>query len=227
MRKLPPVVSAASALLLAACAGVIEGEPARVGGPPVHFMADSFREIGTISMELKHGSPSEAHWAAADADAVRKCRDWGYVEAEVTGTRHYEALGQSDRRYKCRGDGAVEAWNQRLKHGDVLGAAGLTLVSVGEDGGRLYLDPSSVRRAPGRPESHFVDFLSFSPVEDRGEEAIAEWSAVVDCREGALWPLGAVLYDVGKEFLESVPRAPDPVLGGSFTADVCDRLSRP
>ena len=52
-------------------------------------MTDSSREIGTISMELKHGSPSKAHWVAADAAAGRKCRYWGFVRAEVTGTQHW------------------------------------------------------------------------------------------------------------------------------------------
>ena len=114
------LVGAASALLLASCAEVIEAEreTARVGGgltalatdttaastqvgPPVHLMTDSSREIGTISMELKHGSPSKAHWVAADAAAGRKCRHWGFVRAEVTGTRHWEYSGRSTRRYEC------------------------------------------------------------------------------------------------------------------------------
>ena len=121
-RIVAALVGAASALLLASCAEVIEAEheTARVGGgltalatdttaastqvgPPVHLMTDSFREIGTISMELKHGSPSKAHWVAADAAASRKCRHWGFVRAEVTGTRHWgESIGRSTRRYKCR-----------------------------------------------------------------------------------------------------------------------------
>ena len=113
-------------LLLASCAGLIEGDPARVGsepaasatvastqgGPLVHLMTSSFRELGAISMELKHGRPSEAHWAAADADAHRKCRDWGFVKAEVTGTQHYEYFGRSTRRYECR---RVEAKPQTPK----------------------------------------------------------------------------------------------------------------
>ena len=70
---------------------------------PSHIMVDSFRELGTISMELKHGNPSEGQWAKADNDAHGKCREWGYEEAEVTGTRHYEFLGESSRDYRCRG----------------------------------------------------------------------------------------------------------------------------
>ena len=53
-------------------------------------------------MELKHGSPSKAHWVAADAAAGRKCRHWGFVRAEVTGTQHWEYSGRSTRRYECR-----------------------------------------------------------------------------------------------------------------------------
>ena len=70
---------------------------------PSHLMTDASRQLGWMLMELKHGSPSEEHWFEADKDAHSKCREWGYEEAEVTGTNHYEFLGSSARRYECRG----------------------------------------------------------------------------------------------------------------------------
>ena len=70
---------------------------------PSHIMVHSVRGLGMISMELQHGSPSEEQWAKADSDAQGKCREWGYEEAEVTGTRQYEYRGESSREYRCRG----------------------------------------------------------------------------------------------------------------------------
>ena len=70
---------------------------------PSHLMTSASRRWGRIRMELKHGSPSEAHWSEADEDAHSKCREWGYEEAEVTGTHHFEHSGSSTRGYECRG----------------------------------------------------------------------------------------------------------------------------
>ena len=70
---------------------------------PSHLMTHASRRIGWIQMELKHGSPSEAHWFEAGKDAHSKCREWGYEEAEVTGTHHFEFLESSTRIYECRG----------------------------------------------------------------------------------------------------------------------------
>lgn len=70
---------------------------------PSHLMTDASRKLGWMRMELKHGSPSEEHWSEADKDAHSKCREWGYEEAEVTGTNHYEFSGSSARRYECKG----------------------------------------------------------------------------------------------------------------------------
>ena len=60
-----------------------------------HLMTNASRQLGWMRMELKHGSPSEEHWSEADKDARSKCREWGYEEAEVTGTNHYEFSGSS------------------------------------------------------------------------------------------------------------------------------------
>ena len=70
---------------------------------PTHLMTNAAKRTGWIRMSLKHGSPSEEHWVNADKDAESKCRDWGYREAEVTGTNHVEILGSSSRTYECRG----------------------------------------------------------------------------------------------------------------------------
>ena len=59
---------------------------------PSHLMTSSTRQMGWIHMRLKHGSPSEEYWVEANKDAESKCREWGYVEAEVTGTNHFEVL---------------------------------------------------------------------------------------------------------------------------------------
>ena len=76
---------------------------------PNHLMTSAFRRSGRIWMELKHGSPSEAHWSKADEDAHSKCREWGYEEAEVMGTNHFEFLGSSTRTYECRGTNSPPA----------------------------------------------------------------------------------------------------------------------
>ena len=70
---------------------------------PGHLMTNASRRSGWIQMELKHGSPSEEHWSEANKDAHSKCREWGYEEAEVTGTHHFEHSGSSTRGYECRG----------------------------------------------------------------------------------------------------------------------------
>ena len=70
---------------------------------PSHLMTNASRQLGWMWMELKHGSPSEEHWSEADKDALSKCREWGYEEAEVMGTNHYEFSEFSTRRYECSG----------------------------------------------------------------------------------------------------------------------------
>ena len=70
---------------------------------PSHQMTDASWQWGWIRVELKHGSPSEEHWSEADRDAHSKCQEWGYEEAEVTVTNHYEFSRSSARRYECRG----------------------------------------------------------------------------------------------------------------------------
>ena len=70
---------------------------------PSHLMTSTSRRTARIRMRLKHGSPSETHWAKANMDAQSKCREWGYKEAEVTGTNHAELIRTSFRTYECIG----------------------------------------------------------------------------------------------------------------------------
>ena len=96
-----------AALALSACMGTPapDGKSSLSRAPtalPTHVMTSAYPDLGRISMELKHGNPSEDQWSAANRDANSKCKEWGRGDFEVLGTRHYEALGVSNRRYRCK-----------------------------------------------------------------------------------------------------------------------------
>ena len=90
--------------MMLGCSSLDGSAPVRLQNQlPSHLMTNASRQMGWIAMELKHGNPSEQHWSEADKDAHSKCREWGYQEAEVTGTNHFESSGSSSRSYECRG----------------------------------------------------------------------------------------------------------------------------
>ena len=200
----------AALLLLAACleAPRSSGWSPGTAGPPAHLMTHSFRRLGSIMIELKHGSPSEAHWAAANVAALRKCREWGYVEAEVTGHRHEEYSGKSNREYECRGNAAAEAWNRALRQGRAPeDAASLTLLAVKDDDSRVYIDPASARFAPGDRRQFTVDLVTFERVQEklsvseRLEAARLRARGSVDCRRNEIRVIEVAGYGVAGELL--------------------------
>ena len=189
--------------------------PASSSQAPSHIMVDSFRELGTISMELSHGNPSEEQWARADSDAHGKCREWGYEEAEVTGTRHYEYVGESSREYQCLGristsaqelkseqNAEIKAWNDALEQDQVpegLDITNMTLVSRHGDNRRIYIDQSTMRSMPGNKAR--LQTVTFELIEQQSSPAIVSHYFEFHCRDETVRDLAIVAYDIEGKFL--------------------------
>ena len=204
-------------LLLAACGtGMPDGplvpaQPERVR----HHMVSAqrlFTGMEEIVMVLEHGSPSDQHWFPANADAIYKCREWGYAGAYVVQEYRSRILGETTRTYRCRRDASEEerkqvrrtseeagrpgdeAWNRALRAGRapaMAEAESLALVKVRDDHTRLFVDPRSVYSLPGEEMQLSLVLVSLRVVEDGSSEARSDWRVLLDCDESAMkWVRG-------------------------------------
>ena len=199
-------------LFLAACGtGMPDGPlvPAQPERVPHHMVSAQrlFTGMEEIVMVLEHGSPSDQHWFPANADAIYKCREWGYAGAYVVQEDRYRILGESRRTYRCRRDASEEerrqvrrtieeagrpgdeAWNRALRAGRAPATAeaeSLALVKVSDDHTRLFVDPRSVHFLPGEQMQLSLVLVSIHLVEDGSSPAMMDWTVLLDCDEAAL-----------------------------------------